>query len=71
MYELVGVLTYIKLVDNIMIEFFKHLIGLCGDHWHPNVITLMAGSPVVLATVHYVKCKCGGWFKHKENCENK
>jgi len=53
-----------------MIEFFKHLIGLCGDHWHPNVITLMAGSPVVLTTVHYIKCKCGGWFQHKKDCSN-
>ena len=52
-----------------MIEFIKHILGICGDHWHPNVWTLTS-SPIIATTVHYIKCKCGGWFKHKKNCPN-
>ena len=53
-----------------MFEFLRHLIGICGDHWHPNFITLAAGSPVFLATLHYVRCKCGGLFNHKKTCNH-
>lgn len=54
-----------------MIEFFKHAFGLCGEHWHPNFITALAGSPVLIATYSFIKCKCGEWFgKHKDDCEN-
>ena len=53
-----------------MIEFIKHILGICGDHWHPNVWTLAASSPIIATTIHWVKCKCGGWFRHKKNCEN-
>lgn len=51
-----------------MIEVIKHVLGICGEHWHPNIWTAMAGSPMLLATVHYIKCKCGGWFQHKKDC---
>ena len=53
-----------------MIEFIKHILGICGDHWHPNIWTALAGSPVIASTVNYIKCKCGGLFFHKKNCEN-
>ena len=54
-----------------MIEFIKHIFGICGDHWHPNIWTGLAGSPVIwISTMYYIKCKCGGWFRHKRNCEN-
>jgi len=54
-----------------MIEFFRHILGLCGEHWHPNIWVAFAGSPMMLAAVHYIKCKCGGWFQHKKECKNK
>jgi hypothetical protein len=50
-----------------MIEVIKHTLGICGEHWHPNVITLLAGSPLILSTVSYIKSCCGGWFKHKKD----
>jgi hypothetical protein len=52
-----------------MIEVIKHTLGICGEHWHPNVITLLAGSPLILSTVSYIKSCCGGWFKHKKDCK--
>ncbi len=51
-----------------MIEIIKHVLGICGEHWHPNVWTAAASSPIIISTVHYIKCKCGGWFKHKKDC---
>ena len=29
-----------------MIEIIKHVTGFCGEHWHPNMWTALAGSPV-------------------------
>jgi len=52
-----------------MIEVIKHILGICGEHWHPNLWTAFAGSPVILTAIHYVKCKCGGWFMHKKECK--
>ncbi len=53
-----------------MIEFFKHAFGLCGEHWHPNIITALASSPLFLAPLYYIKCKCGEWFgRHKSDCK--
>ena len=54
-----------------MIEVIKHTLGLCGEHWHPNIFTAVASAPVVTTAVYYIKCKCGGWFSHKKECKNK
>lgn len=53
-----------------MIEFFRHLLGFCGEHFHPNVWTLAAGSPFLLATFHYIKCRCGEIFSINHKCKN-
>ena len=52
-----------------MIEFIKHILGICGDHWI-QTFGHLASSPIIATTIHWVKCKCGGWFRHKKNCEN-
>jgi len=54
-----------------MVEFFKHIFGICGEHWHPNIFTALASSPIIASTVIYLKCKCGGWFQHKNDCKKK
>ena len=54
-----------------MIEVIRHSLGICGEHWHPNLWSALASSPIVMTTAYYIKCKCGGWFsKHKNNCDN-
>jgi hypothetical protein len=58
-------------INEIMIELFKHIFGICGEHFHPNIWTSMASIPVIATTIHYIKCKCGGWFKHKKDCKSK
>ncbi len=54
-----------------MMELFRHIFGFCGEHFHPNVWTAMASAPIIATTVHYIKCKCGGWFFHKKSCDEK
>ena len=53
-----------------MVEVIKHALGFCGEHWHPNIWTALAGSPVIASTENYVKGKCGGWFKQKKGCDH-
>ena len=52
-----------------MIEVLRHVTGFCGEHWHPNIWTAIASSPLIATTAYWIKCKCGGWFnKHKDDC---
>ena len=44
-----------------MAEFIKHAFGLCGEHYHPNLLTLLVGG-VGFSTLFsyvrlYIKCK--------------
>jgi len=38
-----------------MVEFFRHLFGFCGDHWHPNIFHVIMGAPTVSYAVYKVK----------------
>ena len=55
-----------------MIEFLdEHIFGLCGEHFHPNIWFVMVKFTFYhVVTIHYIKCKCGGWFTHKKGCKN-
>ena len=48
-----------------MTEFFKHMFGICGEHWHPNIWTAFASIPIIAPTIYYFKCKCGKILKRK------
>jgi hypothetical protein len=37
-----------------MIEFFRHALGLCGEP-HPNLWTLLMGTPVVSYVIYRLK----------------
>jgi len=49
-----------------MVEFLKHTLGICGDHWHPNIWTAVASTPIIAPMVYYIKCKFSSWFKSKD-----
>lgn len=40
-----------------MIEFIKHALGFCGEHWHPNIWTILAGSIGLTPAFYYIKSK--------------
>ena len=50
-----------------MIEFVRHIFGICGEHFHPNIWNTMASLPIIATTVHYIKCKCGDGSDIKKN----
>ena len=45
-----------------MIEFLKHSLGLCGEHFHPNIFTFILsgfGSAPIFLYI-YIKLKSYG-----------
>lgn len=44
-----------------MAEIIKHALGLCGEHYHPNLLTLLLGgvgfSTIFTYTKSYLYCK--------------
>jgi hypothetical protein len=40
-----------------MQEFLYHALGICGEHWHPNLINLSAIGLVVFYAVKVIRRK--------------
>jgi hypothetical protein len=40
-----------------MIEVIKHTLGFCGEHWHPNIFTILASGFGVLPSISYIYYK--------------
>lgn len=38
-----------------MVEILKHTLGLCGEHWHPNLLNTGALTAGLTGTVTYIK----------------
>jgi len=54
-----------------MAEFIKHALGICGDHFHPNIWHLLLGG-VGLSTISsyirsYIKCKINQALAYTQN----
>ena len=46
-----------------MIEFIKHALGLCGEHSHPSLITLIASGGVLSTAFVYISGTIKNFFK--------
>ena len=46
-----------------MIEFLRHALGLCGEHWHPNIWTLLLGGLGLQQSFLYIKYKIKEYAK--------
>jgi|14BtaG_2_1085337.scaffolds.fasta_scaffold34565_2 hypothetical protein len=40
-----------------MIEFLRHLFGFCGEHWHPNIFTILLGATGAHQAFSFIKFK--------------
>jgi hypothetical protein len=40
-----------------MIEVIKHTLGFCGEHWHPNLFTALAGGLGFAPSISYLYYK--------------
>lgn len=50
-----------------MIEVIKHLTGVCGEHSHPSILTLLASGVGVSGIYSYIKYR---YFNKKADKEN-
>ena len=48
-----------------MIEVIKHSLGFCGEHWHPNLFTLLASGFGAVPAFSYIKYKLKNYDKSK------
>jgi hypothetical protein len=46
-----------------MIEFVRHALGFCGEHWHPNIFHMLVGG----STISYVAFRVRNIFGTKKN----
>jgi hypothetical protein len=42
-----------------MMEMLRHLIGFCGEHWHPSLMNVIASGFGFIPAVAYVKSRFG------------
>ena len=49
-----------------MIEFLKHFFGFCGEHWHPNIWTLLLGGFGLQQSYSYIKYKITSYASSKD-----
>ena len=50
-----------------MIEFLRHALGFCGEHWHPNIFTISLALVGGSQTVSYIHYKLTN--KHRPQCK--
>ena len=49
-----------------MIEFIKHALGICGEHWHPNIFTVLLGGLGLQQSYLYIKYKITNYVSNKD-----
>lgn len=41
----------------MVVEVIRHAVGLCGEHSHPSLLTLLLGSGGAVTGYNYIKYK--------------
>ena len=49
-----------------MIEVLRHSFGLCGEHWHPNIFTILLSGFGIAPALNYIYFKVKSYDKTKE-----
>jgi len=40
-----------------MVEIIKHSLGFCGEHWHPNLFTVLLSGLGITPALNYIYFK--------------
>jgi hypothetical protein len=48
-----------------MIEVLKHSLGLCGEHFHPNLFTVLLGGLGLSPAFNYIYYKLKSYGQSK------
>jgi hypothetical protein len=51
-------------LKNKMIEVIKHTFGFCGEHWHPNIFTILISGLGLTPAFHYIKYRIKSYGKN-------
>ena len=46
-----------------MIEFIRHALGICGEHWHLNLLNISTFGIGFSVFFYYIKNKVYGLYK--------
>ena len=38
-----------------MIDFLRHLLGFCGEYWHPNIFHVLIGGSSISYAIFRIK----------------
>jgi hypothetical protein len=49
-----------------MVEIIKHSLGLCGEHYHPNIFTILTGSLGIIPGINYLYFRYIKKIKYKK-----
>jgi hypothetical protein len=47
-----------------MLEIIKHTFGFCGEHWHPNIFTILASGLGLSPAYSYIKHRIKSYDKN-------
>jgi hypothetical protein len=47
-----------------MIEVIKHTLGICGEHWHPNIFTLLISGFGIKLVIKYIYNRFRNYVKN-------
>jgi hypothetical protein len=48
-----------------MVEVIRHTFGFCGEHWHPNIFTILVSGLGLFPAVNYIYYKLKSYGKSK------
>ncbi len=57
---MLGGISLGEIQESIMIEVLKHSLGLCGEHWHPNLFTILLSGLGLYPALNYIYYKVKG-----------
>ena len=40
-----------------MVELLRHSLGICGEHWHPNIFTILISGLGLSTPLYYIISK--------------
>jgi len=47
-------------------EVLRHALGICGDHWHPNLINISTLFVAVGGSISYIKYQIKSIWKKQD-----
>ena len=47
-----------------MIEFLTYALGICGDHWHPNILTFLLSGLGLSPALNFIYYKFKSYDKN-------